>query len=199
MIMRIELDDTEKKIVKATFDIIQKEGVEKATTKKIAAAAGFNEVTIFRKFENKNNLIEITKEYYTQTLISTLEDAFDFTGDEEIEEYLQNNFIGFLNLSDEDFGIIKVAMEETGESSDTKSLISKITNAIISKFEAYFKLQIEKGTIRDVDARVLGILCYSMTFQSIVLYRTYHDIDEIDKDKYGESYLDILFNGIKKQ
>lgn len=196
--MTIELDDTEEKIVRATFDIIKREGVTKATTKKISAAAGFNEVTIFRKFENKNNLIEITKDYYIQTLISKLEDAFDFTGDEKVEEYLQNNFIGLLNLSDEDFGIIKVAMEETGEASDRKRLISQITDAIISKFEAYFKLQIEKGTIRDVDARVLGVLCYSMTFQSIVLYRIYNDADELEKEEYGKNYLDILFNGIKK-
>ena len=196
--MTIELDETGEKIVKATFDIIKREGVAKATTKKISAEAGFNEVTIFRKFENKKNLVEITKEYYTQRLISKLEEAFDFTGDEKVEEYLQNNFIGLLNLPDEDFGIIKVGMEEAGDSSDRKRLLSQITDAIISKFEAYFKLQIEKGTIRDVDARVLGVLCYSMTFQSIVLYRINNDADDAEKEEYGKNYLDILFNGIKK-
>ena len=196
--MKIELDETGEKIIKSTFDIIKREGIAKATTKKISAEAGFNEVTIFRKFENKNNLIEITKEYYTQMLISKLEDAFDFTGDEKVEEYLQNNFIGLLNLSDEDFGIIKVGMEEAGDVSDRKRLLSQITDAIISKFEAYFKLQIEKGAIRDVDARVLGVLCYSMTFQSIILYRIYNDADDIEKEEYGKNYLDILFNGIKK-
>ena len=197
--MTIELDETGEKIVKATFDIIKREGIAKATTKNISAEAGFNEVTIFRKFENKNNLIEITKEYYTQKLISQLEEAFDFTGDEKVEEYLQNNFIGLLNLPDEDFGIIKVGMEEAGDVSDRNHLLSQITDAIISKFEAYFKLQIEKGAIRDVDARVLGVLCYSMTFQSIVLYRIYNDADDVEKEEYGKNYLDILFNGIKKQ
>ena len=197
--MTIELDETGEKIVKATFDIIKREGIAKATTKKISAEAGFNEVTIFRKFENKNNMIEITKEYYTQKLISQLEEAFDFKGDEKVEEYLQNNFIGLLNLPDEDFGIIKVGMEEAGDVSDRKRLLSQITDAIISKFEAYFKLQIEKGAIRDVDARVLGVLCYSMTFQSIVLYRIYNDADDVEKEEYGKNYLDILFNGIKKQ
>ncbi|MDO5819484.1 MAG: helix-turn-helix domain-containing protein [Methanobrevibacter sp.] len=44
----------------ATFGIHQKEGFTKATTKIIAAEAGVNEVTIFRNFQNKNNLIEIT-------------------------------------------------------------------------------------------------------------------------------------------
>lgn len=45
--MLFERDDTEEKIIVATFNILQKEGVQKATTKKIAAEAGVNEVTIF--------------------------------------------------------------------------------------------------------------------------------------------------------
>jgi len=53
-----------KKIINATFNILQKEGIQKATTKKIAAEAGVIEVTIFRNFKNKKNLIEITKDHY---------------------------------------------------------------------------------------------------------------------------------------
>ena len=196
--MNIELDDTDEKIVNATFAIILKEGFAKATTKKISAEAGFNEVTIFRKFENKNNLLEITKEYYIQKITGKLEEVFDFNGEEEIEEYLQNNFFGLLNLPDEDFAIIKVAMEEVGEETDKKYLISKITSTILDKLEAFFKLQIEKGKIRDVDARVLGTMCFSMTFQTIVLYRVYDEVSQEEKEEYGKKYLDILFNGIKK-
>lgn len=59
-----EFNSTDEKIIRATFGILQKEGFAKATTKKIAAEAGVNEVTVFRKFQNKNNLVEITKEYY---------------------------------------------------------------------------------------------------------------------------------------
>ena len=52
---------TDEKIIKATFEILQEEGFAKATSKKIAAKAGVNEVTIFRNFKNKNNLVEVTK------------------------------------------------------------------------------------------------------------------------------------------
>ena len=78
--MTIELDPTEEKIVSATFNILRKDGMSKATTKKISAEAGVNEVTIFRKFENKKNLINITKEYYADKFIAKLEEIFDFTG-----------------------------------------------------------------------------------------------------------------------
>jgi AcrR family transcriptional regulator len=196
--MKIELDATEEKLVSATFGIIRREGFKGATTKKIASEAGVNEVTVFRKFKNKKNLIEITKDYYIQKLLEKLEAAFDFTGDEEIVEYLEKNFNALLDLPDEEFSIIKVAMEEVGEVSEKKHLISRITDTILDKFEAYFKLQIEKGTIRDVDARVLGTLCYSMTFQSIVLLRVYNHVTDIEKENFGKNYIDILFNGIKK-
>ena len=101
-----EFSSTDEKIIKATFGILQSEGFTKATTKKIAAEAGVNEVTIFRNFQNKNNLVEITKNYYLQLLISKLEEIFEFGEDEGIEEYLKISFFGILSLSDEDFSII---------------------------------------------------------------------------------------------
>lgn len=195
--MGVELDNTEKKIVDATFEILRKEGVEKATTKRIASAAGVNEVTIFRKFKNKNNLIEITKQYYMNILLSKLEDIFSFKGDEEIDEYLNSNFMGFLNLPEENLSIIKIAMEEVRDISGKKLIISTITNTIIGKLEEYFKLQKEKGNIRDIDTRVLSVMCFSMTFQSIVLWKVYDNTTKVEAIEFGKNYLDMLLNGIK--
>ena len=110
-----EFSSTDEKIIKATFGILQSEGFTKATTKKIAAEAGVNEVTIFRNFKNKNHLVEITKDYYLQLLIGKLEEIFEFQEDEGIEEYLKITFFGILNLSEDDLSIIRVAMEEDRE------------------------------------------------------------------------------------
>ena len=68
-----DFNSTDEKIIQATFSILQKEGLTKATTKKIAAEAEVNEITIFRKFQNKNNLVEITKEYYLKIFLEKLE------------------------------------------------------------------------------------------------------------------------------
>lgn len=192
-----EFSSTDEKIIKATFSILQKEGFVKATTKRIATEAGVNEVTIFRNFQNKNNLIEITKNYYLQRFLDKLEEIFDFNGDEEIEDYLRSNFVGLLNLSDEDFSIIKVAMEEVREIPEKKQLIAQITDTIIDKLDEFFKCQIENGKIRDVDSRVLAVMCFSVTFQSVVLWKIYDEGQTIDADRYGGVFLDILYNGIK--
>ncbi|WP_296861289.1 TetR/AcrR family transcriptional regulator [uncultured Methanobrevibacter sp.] len=196
--MQSEFDSTEKKIIKATFIILQKEGFDKTTTKKIASEAGVNEVTIFRKFDTKKKLIEITKNYYFNEFLEKIESIFEFTGDETIEEYLGKNFEGLFKLKDQDFSIIKISMQEVSEIPEKKRLISVITNTMLNKLDEFFKLQIEKGEIRNVDTRVLSITCFSVTFQSIVLRKIYSENTEIDSQKYADAFLDILYNGIKE-
>ena len=195
--MLFERENTEEKIIAATFNIIQKEGVQKATTKKIAAEAGVNEVTIFRKFENKKNLIEATKDYYMAKLLSKLEETFDFDEDDSIEEYLKRSFHGILDFSEEDISIIRVAMQEIEGASDRKLLISQITDTIISKMEEFFKLQLEKCRIRNVNSKAISLMCFSIIFQSLILWQIYGDTTDIESDYFADDYLDIIFNGIK--
>ncbi|WP_405284748.1 TetR/AcrR family transcriptional regulator [Methanobrevibacter sp.] len=195
--MDLELDSTSEKIVSATFKLLQKDGSEKATTKKIATEAGVNEVTIFRKFENKKNLIEITKQYYLQVLINTLEEIFVFDESQTIEEYLKISFYGILNLSDEDFSILKVAMEEVRGVSEKKNLISEVTDVILNKLEEFFKFQIDKGTVReDINSKSLAIMCFSVLFQSVILWKIYDKDLGFETIPYADDIMNILFEGI---
>ena len=195
--MLFERENTEEKIITATFNIVQKEGVQKATTKKIAAEAGVNEVTIFRKFENKKNLIEATKDYYMSKLLSRLEETFDYDEDESIEDYLKHCFHGILDFSQEDIIIIRVAMQEITGETDKKLLISHITDTIINKIEEFFKLQLEKGVIKNVNSKAISVMCFSIIFQSTILWQIYGNNADIDSDIFADDYLDIIFNGIK--
>ena len=195
--MNIEKNSTNEKIVEATFEILREEGVSKATTKKIAAKAGVNEVTIFRNFKNKQNLIDATKEYYLQKFMDELANIFDFTDDVEIGDYLHDNFQELSNLSEKDFSILKIAMEEVHEIPEKKLLISSINEVVLTKLEEFFTLQIEKGKIRDVDARVLAVMCFGITFQSLVLWKIYDGSSSIDTEDYSQKFLDMLYHGIK--
>ena len=191
-----EFNSTDEKIIQATFKILQRDGFTKATTKKIAAEAGVNEVTIFRNFQNKNNLVETTKKYYLNLFIKQLEEIFTFEEDEGIEEYLKISFYGILNLSDQDFSIIRVAMEEVREISEKKLLISEITDAILNKLEEFFQLKIEKGIIREVNPKSLAIMCFGMLFQSVILWKIYNKDLEFESNYYADDLINIMFEGI---
>ncbi len=191
-----DFNSTDKKIIHATFSILQKEGFTKATTKKIATEAGVNEVTIFRKFQNKNNLVEITKDYYLKIFINKLEEIFEFEEDEGIEEYLKISFYGILSLSDEDFSILKVAMEEVREIPEKKILISDITDVILNKLEEFFRIKIEKGIIREVNPKSLAIMCFGMLFQSVILWKIYNKDLDFKTNYYADDLINIMFEGI---
>ena len=128
-----------------------------------------------------------------------LEEIFDFRDNEEIEEYLQISFFGLLSLSDNEFSVLKVALEEVREIPEKKLLISQVTDAILEKNEEFFKMQIEQGKIREVDPRVLGAICFSVLFQSIVFWKVYNVSQDLETNNYNEKFLDILFNGIKSK
>ena len=96
-----------------------------------------------------------------------------------------------------EFSIIKVALEDVRAVTDKKLLIAQITDVILDKFEEFFTLQIEEGRIRKVNPRVLGTLCYSITFQSLVLWKIYDKNVEKDGIDYSTEFLDIIYNGIK--
>ena len=191
-----EYSGTDEKIIKATFEILQEEGFAKATTKKIAAKAGVNEVTIFRNFTNKNNLVEATKEYYLYNLIKKLEEIFEFEEDDEIEEYLKISFFGILNLSDEDLSILRVAMEEVRQNPEKRILISDITDVVLNKLEDFFKLKMEKGIIRKLNPKSLAIMCFGILFQSVILWKIYNHDLEFETNFYADDLINIMFEGI---
>lgn len=51
------IDETKEKIINAAFKLISEKGYASTTTKDIAKLAGVNEITIFRKFENKKGIV----------------------------------------------------------------------------------------------------------------------------------------------
>ena len=63
--------------------------------------------------------------------------------------------------------------------------------------EEFFQSQIEKGNIRDIDSRVLAGMCFSITFQSIILWKVYDKKPSVETEQYAKNFLDILYNGIK--
>jgi hypothetical protein len=130
-------------------------------------------------------------------LIDKLDKNFSFNEDDTIEEYLKNSYFGFLEFSEEDFSIIKVAMQEVSNAPDKKLLMSQIFDAILDKLIEFFKLQLEKGVIKDINPEAVAVLSFSMIFQSSMLFQIYGDTNGIDApDIYADDFLEILFNGV---
>ncbi|WP_280771025.1 TetR/AcrR family transcriptional regulator [Salipaludibacillus daqingensis] len=79
------MDETKEKILNAAIDIMHLKGYSSATVREIAAEAGVSEMTLFRKFSNKQELLNgIIKKYsfaFSMKKIFTEELTYDLKTD----------------------------------------------------------------------------------------------------------------------
>ncbi|MDP3484393.1 MAG: helix-turn-helix domain-containing protein, partial [Methanobacteriaceae archaeon] len=79
------MDNTEDRILDATIKLLDEVGWDGATTKKIAAEAGVNEVTLFRKFKTKNLLLEAAKNRGAINFLEELEELLKIDPESDIQ------------------------------------------------------------------------------------------------------------------
>jgi len=118
-------NETEQKILDAALKVFAKEGYKGATTRSIADEAGFNELTLFRKFKNKENLYntvltknieKMLKDYEESVFIDKkFENQRDF-----LEAYIKNllktmmnNFEVFYLSINEENKVLEPIMDKT--------------------------------------------------------------------------------------
>ena len=195
--MEVELESIEEKIIKATFDILENEGLKGATTRKIAKKANVSEVTLFRKFKTKENLIKTAKIYHTETIIKKLNEIFDFNETTSIEDYFTTTFYKVVNLTDKELNIIKIGIEEVRNIPRENNLFLKISETILKKLKEFFILKITQKQIRNVNPDILSLNIFSILFQSMILWKVYGKTPKYEIDKYINDFLDITLNGIK--
>ncbi len=69
---------TDQQILDAALEVIARQGYAGATTREIAAVAGINEVTLFRRFENKQKLLTAAVEQEAEIFAAA---SIKYTGD----------------------------------------------------------------------------------------------------------------------
>lgn len=195
--MEVTVGSTEEKILNASFNILEKEGLAGATTKKIAKEANVSEVTLFRKFQTKQKLIKEAKRYYCNNLIKKLEKIFEFDSEISTEDYLISCFNKTVNLTDQELNIIKVGIEEVRGIPFEDKLLLKISETIIQKLNEFFTLKIKQNKIRTVNPDILALNIFSVLFESVILWKVYGKPLKYSVDQYTSDFLDIILNGIK--
>ena len=89
--------------------------------------------------------------------------------------------------------------KRSGKIPEKRILISHFTDAILNKLEEFFKLKIEKGTIRQVNPKSLAIRCFGILFQSVILWKIYNKDLDFDTNYYADDLINIMFEGINPQ
>lgn len=194
--MEIELDKTEQKIVDATIFLLDKEGMNGTTTKKIAKKAEVSEVTVFRKFKSKDNLLKIAKIYYSDYFLEKISDIFTNYEDTDLESLLKNTWWKLVNFLDNNLDIIKIALDELMSSPEEEKIFSKFSDEVLKNLTNIFQEQIDKEKLRKINPSAAALTVFSVIVEGIIFWKFESKVSNDDINKYLDDFLDIFINGI---
>lgn len=194
--MEIELDKTEQKIVDATIFLLDKEGMNGTTTKKIAKKAEVSEVTVFRKFKSKDNLLKIAKIYYSDYFLEKISDIFTNYEDTDLESLLKHIWGKLVNFLDNNLDIIKIALDELMSNPEEEKIFSKFSDEVLKNLTHIFQEQIDKGKIRKINPSAAALTVFSVIVEGIIFWKFESKVSNDDTNKYLDDFLDIFIKGI---
>lgn len=189
------MDETSQKIIDATMNLIRDKGYVAMTTRDIAKAANVNECTLFRKFENKKDIVikgveqekwrgNVTAEAFQNVVWELKPDLEMF-----MNEYMKRMSKDFVNLS---IGLRAPQIYE-----ETAPLIMKIPQAFLSSLVDYFYKMEEKGKLPHLNFDCLAMSIFSSTFGYTFLKSSFDDeLSAVEQAEYIENTVKIFCNGI---
>lgn len=190
------MENTEDRILNATIKILDREGWEGATTKRIAAEAGVNEVTLFRKFKTKQLLLEAAKNRCAKNFLKELELILKIDDKIDIRTNMENIWINSSKMIDKRTNLIRISMEEVRGVPFEDRVLPKISKIVLDNLSNYFKNQIDKGFMRNIDPDVAALNIFSIVFQMNVMWKIYGQNPPVEDERCMENFLDIFMKGI---
>jgi len=164
--------ETSQRIISAALQLFGQVGYSQATTRAIADAAGINEVTLFRHFGNKKNLLMACMQAFNESsFVAGLE--AEMTGD-----YAQD-LLNMANLQISDtrakLDMLRVILCDSRNVPELREVVLSGARGNLSRLSHFFQRQLELGAVRaDLNAEVLAfafdsLFSTSLLFESMFL------------------------------
>ena len=155
-------DPTHERILAAAAQVFTDLGYIRATTRAIAAAAGVNEVTLFRHFGSKKNLALATIDRY-----SALPDLADllanqFSGDYRRDMQLLGRTIQAFMAQRS--AAIRMMICEAEHLPEVRDIVGQMPQRLREMLGGYLRQQIARGGVRDLNPEAMAQAFFGMFF-----------------------------------
>ncbi|HII92810.1 MAG TPA: TetR/AcrR family transcriptional regulator [Methanosarcina sp.] len=200
------MDDTEQRILDAALRVFASEGFTGATTRRIAEEANVAEVTLFRKFKSKKNLLKEVL-INNRTVFSSMEDLFQlFQNEKDVNletelRILGKNIAKAMRDKKKDSKrrmFMFMLFEEGRRRPEVSEALSSFLQMNIKPLSEYFDLQIKNGKMRTTNSRSAAITFVSYFVYTSLLREVFGDSFFGEHDEEIERFIDIFTKGILK-
>src|SRR5829696_416614 len=192
-------------ILKAAMKTIIREGYDGATTKLIADEAGINQVTLFRKFHSKENILQAVIMQQRDSALQALTSAFLSRGVHEDDKGNAPRIATTLTeLGDRLIEFMKTRMDlmillisEGRRKPSVAKVISSIPQDMIVQLRKLFEEQMRLKKIRDVDPQLAAVTFLGFLFYYSLMKEIFDD--KVIKENKGilDGFVDIFLNGVR--
>lgn len=189
------IDKTKEKIVKATLKLITERGYSSTTTKDIANVAGVNEITIFRKFQNKKGIIiyalkeiewfpELNDNIFSQCFWCLEKDLIMFAN--VYFKYVTAEYVKVL-----------IGLRAPEVYAEIKEYAVKLPSSFRDSIIKYFIIMHERKKIEYKNFEILAGMFMSLNFGFIFMKVSFDDnLISVKEKEYIEETIKIFAKGI---
>ncbi len=185
-----------QRLIIAATNLLVKHGAQATTTRQIAEDADVNEVTLFRNFKSKENLLDEVICNVEKNALALLDTILDLEQNVDVKTFLR--LIGQkLNKFSRDKRDLWMLQYTVGlrDRSVAKTL-SSIPQKVLAYLSEYFQEQMNKGTIRSLDPRSTALIFMSYISYSHLAEQLLNSGFIIDRESSFENFLDVITRGI---
>ena len=166
-------DDTRQRIINAAMGLFGQVGYSQATTRAIADAAGVNEVTLFRHFGNKKNLLMACIEAFNASNFAATFQAEltgEYPNDIAIMAYLQ------IQNTSTNLEMLRLLLCDARNVPELREAMLTGGRSNLTRLSDYFQQQIDCGIVRsDITADVLAMAFDSLFSTNVIFENFFQD------------------------
>ena len=192
--MATKIEDTKDRITKAALSIFSAKGYASATTREIAIEAGVNEVTLFRHFGSKENLLSTVIEQYSVLPVIAETLKSELTGNYRVDLKIIAHHI--LQVWDERKELIMIMMLESRHHPEEVSLLTQVPRLLRDYLGEYLSGLAREGVVKRMNytaaaqSLISGLFTYFLTAH--LFGAKFHPYT---REEYLDNFVEIFVSG----
>ncbi len=162
---------TRNRLIEAATEVFAREGLLGATTREIAKVAGVNEVTLFRYFHSKEELLSAVIEGVSARQVAILSERVEWTG--EVENDIRAFAHLYNTMLENNEALIRTFIGEAKRYPEAaRRILVETANPLRERLANYLREAIERGRVRSDIEPKLAVEMFAGTLLAGMLRRT---------------------------
>ena len=192
--MATRIEDTRDRITRAALAIFSSKGYDGATTREIATEAGVNEVTLFRHFGSKENLLGALLERYSVLPVIAETLKSQLTGDYRCDLRLIAHHI--LDVWDERREFIMIMLLESQQHPEEVSLLTRVPRQLRDYLAEYLSGLAWNGMIKPLDCSAAAQSFIGALFSYFLTSQLFGEgFHPYSREEYVSNFVEIFVAG----